>query len=268
MTSSSALYFGTVVHRRLRPTQHRLSYGVFSILLDLDELPALDQTSRLFSRNRFNLYSFYDRDHGAAGSDLRAYVEAQLDSAGIAIDGGPIRLLCYPRVLGYVFNPLSTYFCHRPDGSLAAILYEVNNTFGDRHSYLIPVDRDSSLPVVQDCAKALHVSPFLGMDMSYRFRILPPGDTLAIGVEVRDAEGPILSASFSGHRIALTDGNLLHAFGRYPLVTLKVIGGIHWEALKLWRKGVRIHRRPAPPARPISVIAAAVPVENRETTDA
>ncbi len=267
MTWASALYCGTVVHRRLKPTQHRLSYSVFSVLLDIDELPKLHPALRLFSHNRFNLYSFFDKDHGTAMGDLRAYVEGQLAAAGIDIAGGAIRLLCYPRVLGYVFNPLSTYFCHRPDGSLAAILYEVNNTFGDRHSYLIPA-RDGNPLVLQECAKALHVSPFLGMDMTYRFRILPPGDTLAIGVEVRDAEGPVLGASFSGRRVELSDGALARMVWQYPLMTVKVIVGIHWEALKLWRKGVRFHRRPTPPAEPVSVIRRPSLAETRESVDA
>ena len=138
--SASALYFGTVVHARFRPKRHDLRYRVFAMLLDLDELEALGRTSRLFSHNRFNLFSFLDRDHGPGdGQPLRQWITGVLVDAGIDIGRGAIRVLCYPRILGYVFNPLSIYFCHRPDGSLAAVLYEVNNTFGQRHSYLLPV---------------------------------------------------------------------------------------------------------------------------------
>ncbi len=265
---TSAIYAGTVTHRRLRPVRHRLSYRVFALLVDLDEPPRLDRTLRLFSHNRFNLYSFHDRDHGDGSVALRAHVDRQLATAGIDIGSGPVRLLCYPRVLGYVFNPLSTYFCHRPDGALAAILYEVNNTFGDRHCYVIPVARGGESPIVQDCAKALHVSPFLGMDMAYQFRIVPPGDDTAIGVTVRDGEGPILAASFAGRRLPLTDATLARLAVRYPLMTLKVIAGIHWEALRLWRKGVRFHRRPRPPAAALTVVGPVPAASDREMIDA
>ena len=141
MTGSS-VYFGTVLHQRLRPVRHELSYRVFSLLLDLDEIPALAARLRLFSHNRFNLFSFHDRDHGARRpGPSRLHIEGQLARAGIALDGGAIRLLCFPRVLGYVFNPLSIYFCHHRDGELRAILYEVKNTFGEQHGYLIPVSQ-------------------------------------------------------------------------------------------------------------------------------
>jgi len=254
MRLRSALYAGTVGHRRLRPARHRLAYRVFAMLLDLDELAHLDRTLRLFSVGRFNLFSFHERDHGDGKSDLRAHVERQLARAGVADRGGPVRLLCYPRVLGYVFNPLSTYFCHGADGRLTAILYEVNNTFGDRHGYVIPVARDAGAPIVQSCAKALHVSPFLGMDMAYRFSVVPPGDDLALGVVAEDGEGPVLTASFSGRRMPLTDATLARLFLRHPLMTVKVIAGIHWEALRLWRKGVPFHRRPAPPDEPLPAV--------------
>ncbi len=138
---ASCLYVGEVVHQRVRPSRHRLRYRVFSALLDLDELPQLDRRLRLFGHNRLNIFSFLDRDHGdGTGAPLRPWVEHHLERAGIELAGGAIRLLCYPRLFGYVFNPLSVYFCHRADGALAAMIYEVNNTFGERHSYLIPVD--------------------------------------------------------------------------------------------------------------------------------
>ena len=142
MSLRSTLYAGTVMHRRVRPRAHRLRYRVFWMLLDLDEIAALPHILRLFSHNRFNAVSFFDNDHGdGSGRPLRAQVEEHLQAAGIAPDGGPIRLLCMPRVFGYGFNPLSVYFCYQRDGSLAAMLYEVHNTFGERHSYLIPVER-------------------------------------------------------------------------------------------------------------------------------
>ena len=241
------------MHQRLRPRRHRLRYRIFQILLDLDEAPQL--RLRLFSHNRFNLLSFHDRDHGAGdGRPLRAHVEARLAEAGIDLDGGPIRLLCMPRVLGQAFNPISLYFCHRPDGALAAILHEVNNTFGQRHSYLIPVEPGPGPTVRQACEKLFHVSPFMDMDMSYAFDIRPPGGALFVGVRTSDAQGPMLLATFAAARTPLSDRAILKAFLGHPLLGLKVLGAIHWEALKLWLKGVRLRPQPPAPATPVTVV--------------
>ena len=254
---NSALYFGTVVHQRLKPRRHELSYRVFSLLLDLDELDGLAHRLRLFSRNRFNLFSFYDRDHGERGAGpLKPYVEAQLARAGIALEGGSIRLLCFPRLLGYVFNPLSIYYCHHADGSLRAMLYEVSNTFGEWHSYLIPVRGSAGDPVRQSCAKEFYVSPFMEMECRYAFRLMPPDERLAVTIRQTDREGPILLASLEGERAPLDDGTLIRAFLRHPFMTLKVIGGIHWEAVKLWRKGLRPVPRPAPPPHAVTICDA------------
>ena len=257
--SGSALYFGTVTHQRLRPVRHELSYRVFSLLVDLDELPDLARRLRLLSHNRFNLFSFHDRDHGARRDRrLRPYVEAQLARAGIALDGGAIRLLCFPRVLGYVFNPLSIYFCHGPDAALRAILYEVSNTFGEQHSYLIPVTGPGGV-VSQSCAKEFYVSPFMEMAYRYEFRLAAPGEKIAVYIRQSDREGPILHASLAGTRAELSDRALIGAFLSYPLMTLKVIGGIHWEALRLWRKGLKVLPHPAPPTDPVTICQPAEP---------
>jgi uncharacterized protein len=250
---SSALYFGAVVHTRLSPRNQRLRYRVFSLLLDLDELPSLSRKLRFFSRNRFNLFSFHDRDYGSGTTDLRASIDAQLRAAGFDPAGGSVRLLCYPRILGYAFNPLSIYFCYDRNGRLIVIIYEVSNTFGERHSYLIPVEGDAGT-ISQRCNKAFYVSPFLSVDGSYSFRIDPPDTRVAVRIEHANGDGPVLRASFAGRRVALTDGQLLAAFFRYPLMTVKVIVGIHWQALKLWSKGVPLHNRPLPPAELVSVV--------------
>jgi DUF1365 family protein len=256
MNTNSALYRGSVMHLRLRPARHRLRYRVFSLLLDLDELPDLARRLRLFSLNRFNLFSLHERDHGAgAAQGLRAHVDAQLCAAGLET-GGAIRLLTMPRILGHVFNPLSIYFCHRPDGPLQALLYEVNNTFGERHVYLIEVDpvRRKDETVVQSCAKRFHVSPFLALDMHYRFEIdgpRPDQGGLRIAITASDTGGPVLTACFDARRRALDDRGLALAFLSYPLLTLKVVCAIHWEALRLWIKGVHLH--PTPPAPPEAV---------------
>jgi uncharacterized protein len=257
--SDSCLYFGSVMHERLRPRRHALRYRVFSLFVDLDEIPTLADRLALFSHNRFNLFAFHDRDHGPRnGGALRSYVERSLACAGIALDGGAIRLLCFPRMLGYVFNPLSIYFCHHRDGDLRAILYEVRNTFGEMHSYLIPVSGTNAV-LRQSCDKEFYVSPFMGMECRYEFRLSLPGDRLAVTIRQTDAAGPILHASLEGRRVPLGDRALLQAFLRYPLMTLKVIAGIHWEAAKLWRKGLRPLPRPAPPRDAVTICEAVEP---------
>ncbi len=258
-TWASGVYAGTVMHRRTRPRRHKLSYNVYSFLLDLDELPTLGRHLTGFGYNRFNLLSFHDRDHGP-GTDapLRPWVEHHLAQAGIDLAGGPIRLMCYPRVAGYVFNPLSVFFCYRRNEGreeLVAVLYEVTNTFKERHTYLIPVSDIIEGTVRQTCTKRLYVSPFIAMDMTYHFRVRPPGDTLSVAIHETDEDGTLLFASFSGTRRELSRASTLGTFLGFPFLTLKVIGGIHWEALKLWLKGVPLVHRPSPPTEPVSVIA-------------
>ena len=251
----SACYGGSVRHARVRPRLHRLKYNIFNLLLDLDELPALCRRLRLFGFDRAALFSFYQRDHGAgASAGLRGWVDQQLQDAGLPV-GGAIRLLCMPRVLGHCFNPLSVYFCHGPDGSLMAILYQVNNTFGQRHSYLIPISGDGSRGAIhQTCRKEFYVSPFMDMDLRYRFAVEAPGARVGITIIVSDAEGPLLTASFHGAHRPLTDRVLLGQFLRMPVLGLKVVAGIHWEALKIWCKGVGLRSRPSPPPQAVTIV--------------
>ena len=247
MTAASALYVGAVVHRRSAPRTHVLRYRAFWLLIDLDELPRLAARLRLFSHNAGNLFSLHDSDHGdGSATPLRQQVERHLAAAGIDIAGGAIRLLCMPRTFGYGFNPLSAYFCHRRDGALAAMLYQVHNTFGERHSYLIPVESSSGV-VRQRCDKAFFVSPFLDMRMRYDFKVVPPADRVVIAIRGSNAAGPVITASLAAERRELTDRALLLAFLRVPAVTAKVMVAIHWEALRLWLKGVRLRRRPPAP---------------------
>jgi uncharacterized protein len=249
---SSALYSGIVVHQRFKPRRHRLRYRLAQMLFDLDAMPAL----RLFSHNRFNLVSFHDRDHLDGSDDpVRVQVERALVQAGLHPDGGAIRLLCMPRVLGHAFNPISVFFCHRRDGSLMALLYEVNNTFGQRHSYLIPVEARTAKTIRQGCDKAFHVSPFMRMDMRYAFRVMPPGETTAVVVHGDDAQGRVITASFTGRRQDLSDTALLAMVLRHGMLGLKVLGAIHWEAMKLWLKGLRLQPLPPPPDCPVTIIS-------------
>jgi len=255
--TESAIYAGSVVHTRLRPVRHRLRYRMMWLLLDLDEVAALGRRLRLFSFNRFNLFDFRERDHGSGEAEaLKPQIERHLRQAGLEPDGGPIRLLCMPRVLGFVFNPLSVYYCHRRDGTLLAALYEVNNTFGQRHSYLVPLDRGAGPVAHRTCTKQFHVSPFMDMDMTYHLRIVAPGPRASVAIESHDAAGLMMSAAFTGRRRDLTDGNLLRAFLRHPMLAAQVVGGILWEALKLWRKGVAVRALPPAPPRPISIAVA------------
>jgi len=254
VTVASAIYRGTVAHRRLRPRQHALKYRAFWMLFDLDELPSLDRSLKLFAHNRFSLFSFHDRDHGdSSGKPLRNWIEGHLKDAGIAGDGGPIRLLCLPRILGYVFNPISVYFCYLRDGTLNATLYEVNNTFGQRHSYLIPVEPGSGRTITQSAPKRLYVSPFNDMDMSYAFKVQPPAASVTVGVDALDRAGLMITTSLSGKRHDFTDAAMAGTFLRHPLLTLKVIAAIHWEALLLWLKGMKITQRPPRPDQPVSI---------------
>jgi uncharacterized protein len=244
---AAALYFGEVMHARLKPVGHRFSYRVMSLLIDLDRLDAAGRQSRLFGVNRAGLYSFQERDHGERdGSSLRAYAQRCAAQHDIDLTGGQVRLLCYPRLFGYTFNPLSVYFCHRADGALALMIYEVRNTFGELHSYLLPVRPGdvTEAGVRQEQDKLFYVSPFIEMAMRYRFRVHPPDEKVKLRILETDREGPLLTATFNGYRRKLTTSALLRGFVSLPLLTFKIVAAIHWQALRLWLKGVRPVQRP------------------------
>ena len=225
------------------------------VLLDLDELETLDRRLRLFSLERWNLFSFRQRDHGdGSAAPLRQQIARQLDQAGIASDDLHVSLLTMPRLLGFAFNPISIYFCARGDGTLAAIVYEVSNTFGQRHSYLLEVAAQPGPLVHQRAPKRLHVSPFMAMDQRYAFRVLPPGERLAVAITSRDVHGPMLCAVLEARRQPLSDAALLRTFAAMPLMTFKVVAGIGWEALKLLLKRVPVHHLPPAPAEPLTVV--------------
>ncbi len=254
----SGLYAGEVVHKRFAPRRHRLRYRMFQILFDLDGLPDLDRRLRLFSYNRFNAFSFHDRDHGdGAACSLREYVDRVLGSAGLSLNGGRVALLCMPRVFGHAFNPLSVYYCHDAGGGLVAMIYEVNNTFGQRHTYLIPGTSSADGVARQTCSKGFYVSPFMDMDMTYEFTMTVPGESISTVVNGRGPTGaPLIHAAFAGRRRSLTDSVLGGTLLSYPFLTLGVVVAIHWEALKLFTKGLRLRHRPALPPTPVTVVAA------------
>jgi DUF1365 family protein len=239
------------MHARLKPMSHRFSYRVMSLLIDLDSLDEANKQSPLFGVNRAALYSFRESDHGDRdGSSLRAYVDRCAAANDIDLNGGHVELLCYPRLLGYTFNPLSTYFCSRADGELALMIYEVRNTIGDIHAYVLPIraGERTDAGIRQEQDKLFYVSPFIEMPMRYYFRVSPPGQSVKLRILETAPDGPLLAATFNGRRHALTSAALLRSFFGLPLVTFKIMAAIHWEALQLWIKGARLVPRPVRPA--------------------
>ena len=240
---NSCIYSGFVTHRRFKPKRHFFSYKTFSLLIDLNELKNLEKKIKIFSHNKFNILSFYDIDHGARdGSSLINWVKKTLVDAKIYIGSGSIKLLCYPRFFGYVFNPLSIFYCYDENLQLKAVLYEVKNTFNEQHTYVFSVSSSSNL-VLHKCNKKFYVSPFMEMKTFYNFRLLNPGKFLNIFIKQSDHEGILLTACQVGEKIEITNKNLLLQFLKHPLMSFKVIVAIHFEALRLWIKGVKFVKR-------------------------
>ncbi len=248
MSQESAIYTGRVIHKRLRPKQHALSYGVFYLLLDLEKLDTTAGRLRLFSRNSFNIFSFYDRDHGPGdGTPVLDIARRCLVDTGRPYEGRRISMLTYPRIFGYVFNPLSVFYVYAPGGALETAIYEVSNTFGERKSYVVPVGDDQGGVFAQACKKTMYVSPFASGRGGYSFRLKDPGDDALVSVNFSDSDGPLIKTHFRGQRKALDDRALLHLVWSYPLLTFKVIAAIHLEAAKLWLKGVPLSARHVSP---------------------
>ncbi|ASJ71707.1 DUF1365 domain-containing protein [Granulosicoccus antarcticus] len=259
MSFNSRLYAGQVYHRRTRPREHKIRYSVFTLFLDLDEIDQLDANLWLFSRNRYNLFSFYDRDFGEDRAEkLTDYVHRKLKDAGFSSMPEQILLSCYPRVMGYVFNPLSLFYCLDGQGKCIAVLHEVHNTFGERHCYVLPVEsptQGESEWIHQQTDKALFVSPFAHMGMHYDFRLNVPGERQIVVIRASDDQGVVITASYTARQKRLTATRLGGYFIIYPMLTAKVFLGIHWEALKLWCKGVpwfkhQPKKTPETPAEP------------------
>jgi uncharacterized protein len=242
-----------VMHQRMRPVGHRFDYKVFSLLVDLDRLEEAGRLSPLFSINGFNLLSFHESDHirGSNSERLRDHVDTLLAEAGLGRNPARILLACYPRVLGRVFNPLSVFYAYDEAGVLVALVYQVRNTFGEDHTYVCPVEpgERSQAGIRQERRKIFHVSPFLGMELSYHFRMVPPGETLKWRILETDADGPLLAATYSAEAQSLDTRAILRNVARIPMLTWKIVGGIHFEAFRLWLKGVTYFSKPDAPAR-------------------
>ena len=243
MIKNSWIYNGKVFHKRFKPKIHFFKYKVFSLLLDLDEIDTIDNNINIFSYNNFNLISFYDRDHGDRdGSSIREWVIKKLKSNNIECKDIKIKLLCYPRILGYVFNPLSIFFVYDNNSSLVSILYEVKNTFGEQHTYIFRINSNSDL-IENNCNKKFYVSPFMDLNSKYYFKILNPNEKLSVAIDQRDQEGKLLFASQDGIRANLTTKNLILAYLKNPLMTIKIISAIHYEAFRLWLKGIKLIKK-------------------------
>lgn len=252
MTSvREGLYPGRVSHTRLRPVLHRLSYSVFAVLFDCGKLDALQRRLKVFSRNRFNLFGLYDKDHGD-GSPLEEYARELVAGTPEGERAVRFMMLCYPRILGYTFNPLTVYYGLDSQDEVCVVIYEVNNTFGERKTYVLPASRPESGVIAQSCAKELYVSPFNTPSGTYQFHLTPPEEGLTVGVALRDEAGPLLKAYFRGQRQELTDAALVKALACTGWMTVKVFAAIHFEAAKLWLKGLRLKPRPPAPEAPVS----------------
>ena len=241
---NSNIYNGTVIHKRFKPKEHFFKYSVFSLLIDLSELDYLDKQVRFFSYNKINLISFYDKDHGNRdGTSIIDWVKKNLNQNSISSENVKIKLLCYPRILGYVFNPLSVFYVYNNQDKLIAILYEVKNTFGEQHTYIFKINNNNKL-LQHNCLKKFHVSPFIEMDCKYFFRTLVPDKKMSVVIDQYDNnDDKLLYASQDGYMADFKSSELLKSYIKHPLMTFKIIIAIHFEAFKLWSKGIKFIKK-------------------------
>ena len=240
---NSCIYSGFVTHRRFKPKRHFFTYKTFSLLINLHETESLGKKIKFFSYNKFNILSFYNVDHGPRdGSCLVKWTKKILAESKIDIGSGTIKLLCFPRIFGYVFNPLSIFYCYDKNLQLKAVLYEVKNTFNEQHTYVFPASPSSNL-ILHKCDKKFYVSPFIEMKTFYNFRLLNPGKILNVFIKQGDSEGTLFTACQVGKKIEISSKNLFFQFLTHPLMSFKVILAIHFEAFRLWIKGVKHVKR-------------------------
>ena len=238
---NSCIYNGLVTHHRFKPVKHSLKYKTFSLLLDLDELERLDEKISIFSINKFNVFSFYYKDHGLRdGSSIKDWIVENLKKFKINSEITKIKLLCYPRIFGYVFNPLSIFYCYQ-ENNLKAIFYEVKNTFNEQHTYIFKVIDGEKIE--QKCKKKFYVSPFMDMETYYNFKLINPKEKLSVFIKQTDEKETILTATQTGDKKEFSFKQLMLNFFKYPLMTIKIITSIHYEAFLLWKKGAVYRKR-------------------------
>jgi len=243
MIKSSSIYNGHVIHKRFWPKKHFFRYKVFSLLIDLSELYQLEKELTLFSYNKFNVLSFYDIDHGPRdGSSLVDWVKKNMTKNNISTEEITIKLFCYPRIWGYVFNPLSVFFVYDKNSNLVSILYEVKNTFNEQHTYIFKLQKSEEL-IEHSCRKKFHVSPFIEMNCTYYFKITKPGEKISVYIDQYDNENKLLVALQEGIKVTLNNKNLIKVFFSHPMMSFKIILAIHFEAFKLWVKGIRFVKK-------------------------
>lgn len=250
------LCFGQVRHARLRPAANAFAYRTCYLRLPLRTMGMQAPDCALFSRNRFNLLSFHDADHGDGQASLTAWIDALLQREGVHDANGEIWLQAMPRVLGFVFNPVSFWFCHRRDGALRAVLCDVRNTFGERHFYLLDQGAAIANGAELSARKVFHVSPFCAVEGRYRFRFMRSsgrtGEATLACIDYDDASGPLLKTSLSGSGVPLTPASVARAFFGFPLMTVGVVVRIHLQALRLWRRRVPFFPKPQPPQQKVT----------------
>ncbi len=238
----TCIYKGFVTHKRFKPIKHFFIYKTFSVLFDLSELEELHKKISIFSYNKFNLFSFYNKDHGDRnGKNLSDWVKSYLKRYDLKFEISKIKLLCFPRIFGYVFNPLSIFYCYEGN-KLKVILYEVKNTFNEQHTYVFSIN-DNKKIISQHCEKKFYVSPFIEMETFYNFRLSEPNEQLKVLIKQTDKKDKILTATQFGKKQKMSTRRLLINFFTHPLMTFKIILGIHYEALRLWKKGAIFQKR-------------------------
>ena len=238
---NSCIYNGVIKHQRFKPIKHSLNYKTFSLLVDLDEIETLANNISIFSLNKFNIFSFYNLDHGERdGSSIKDWVLKNIKKFNISNNITTIKLLCYPRIFGYVFNPLSIFYCYE-NNDLRAIFYEVKNTFNEQHTYIFKIKDNEKIE--QKCKKKFYVSPFIDMETYYNFKLIHPKDKLSIFIKQTDGEETVLTATQTGEKREFSFKQLLINFFKYPLMTIKIISSIHYEAFFLWKKGAVYRKR-------------------------
>jgi len=263
-TPALRLYRGHTTHQRSTPFTHRFRYGLSLIDIDIDRLAEAADQSLFFSVEKPNLFSFRSADHGEHHkTDLRPWAERQFRSGGISLDGGPIRLITFPRHAFYKFAPISLWLGHGPDGTLRGILYEVNNTFGEQHTY---VAATPDAPRSEHSAdKVFHVSPFFDLSGRYQFTLRTDNDRLSLIVQTRHGETQTHVATIKAKAFPATSSLFAWLAVSKPLSSLTVSLAIHWQALKLFLKGARYHSRPAKPKNPNTLAKTKGPAPARET---